>query len=105
MMKKDDERSMAIRLGSWTWILRCAKQLSQEEVAEKLGLTQETLDQIERGKETINIDLLDKVALLFGLEPKDLRILCTTKESVEKVLFRAARVFDALPGSKSPELN
>lgn len=90
------DRAISHRLGAYIYFLRCAKHLSQEKVAKELGLTQPALSKVERGKRTISVDLVDKVAHLFGLEPSVLVTLCTAELEPEKVLTRAAKVFGAV---------
>lgn len=44
-------------------------ELSQENVANELGITPEAYGKIERGKTKISIDRLTAICKIFGLEP------------------------------------
>ena len=50
--------------------MRC--KLSQEEVAEKLGIGSEAVSRIERGKVMPNIERLAELAMIFGCETAEL---------------------------------
>ena len=47
--------------------LRKARKLSQEELADAVGITRQTITSIEVGKYTASLPLADKIAKYFGL--------------------------------------
>ena len=51
--------------------LRKARKLSQEEVAEAVGTTRQTITSIEVGKYTASLPLAYKIARYFGLTIED----------------------------------
>jgi transcriptional regulator with XRE-family HTH domain len=52
--------------------LRMAKELSQQQLALRLGLRFEWVSQIELGKTNCTIDNLQRLAWAFSVEPADL---------------------------------
>lgn len=46
--------------------LRCSKQLSRREFAKKLGFSENTIYQYEKGKREPNLETLKKMAQFFG---------------------------------------
>lgn len=52
--------------------MRLAKGLTQEEVAEKLGISQEVVSQYETGKRSIKLDLAKRFAELYECNVDDL---------------------------------
>lgn len=53
-------------------MLRKVKQLSQQEMAEKLNLSPTGYSKIERGERRIDITRLEKIAEIFGMELTEL---------------------------------
>ena len=51
--------------------MRLAKGLTQEEVAEKLGISQEVVSQYETGKRSIKLDLAKRFAELYECNVDD----------------------------------
>ena len=51
--------------------LRKARKLSQEELAEAVGTTRQTITSIEVGKYTASLPLAHKIARYFGLTIED----------------------------------
>jgi len=47
-------------------LIRKALGLSQAEFAERLGISQEMVSQIEKGKKNISFDLVEKLRNVFG---------------------------------------
>lgn len=91
--------------------LRRAEGLSQEELAEKMGISSKYLSSIERGKENPTLDTLIKLANALKIEPseifnfshegkskKDLIAFITTllKTKDEEKLKLAARLIKAV---------
>ncbi len=52
--------------------LRKIRNLTQEQLADKIHRTIDTVSAIERGKSMPNFQTLEKLATIFQLEPKDL---------------------------------
>ncbi len=46
--------------------LRRKHELTQQELAKKIGTTQSVIARIEQGRENISVDRLDSIAHLFG---------------------------------------
>lgn len=48
------------------------RNLTQDQAAERIGITQATLSRIERGIHPYDQDFLEKTAFAYGCEPQDL---------------------------------
>jgi putative transcriptional regulator len=53
-------------------VLRATYDLTQEALAQKLGVTRQTIISIESGKYDPSLSLAFKIALLFGLRIEDI---------------------------------
>jgi len=60
------------KIGSSIRKIREIKGLKQETVAQKLGLTTNGYGKIERGESQINLDRLNQIAEVFGINPNDI---------------------------------
>jgi transcriptional regulator with XRE-family HTH domain len=60
------------KIGSSIRKIREIKGLKQETVALKLGLTTNGYGKIERGESQINLDRLNQIAEVFGINPNDI---------------------------------
>lgn len=65
LTKGDNMKFAADRLKA----LREAKEWSQEELGDRLGLSRVTISSLERNKYAPNIDLINRIAAVFGVEP------------------------------------
>ena len=52
--------------------LREKANLSQEDLAEKLGLSREFINRVENGKENFSLQTFLSLTVIFDVEPKDL---------------------------------
>lgn len=68
--KRGTEKNVA--LGNRIKRMREKADLSQEQLAGKVGLTQTTISLIETGKRGISIGTLQKIASALGTKTKDL---------------------------------
>ena len=59
-------------LGKRIRSLRRMADLSQEQLAEKAGLSYKYLGEVERGKANVTVDILEKVATALDVEMMDL---------------------------------
>jgi transcriptional regulator with XRE-family HTH domain len=59
-------------LGKRIRYLRRLDDLSQEDLAEKAGVSHKYLGEIERGKANLTIDIAEKIAKAFNIEMTDL---------------------------------
>ncbi|MAG68263.1 MAG: transcriptional regulator [Pseudomonadales bacterium] len=71
-MKEDAKAALARSIGQAISHRRSLAELTQEEVAEKLGLGNEAVSRLERGKATLSVVRLMELAELFGCEAADL---------------------------------
>jgi len=71
-MKEDEQAALARSIGQAIAHRRSLAELTQEEVAEKLGLGNEAVSRLERGKATLSVVRLMELAELFGCEAADL---------------------------------
>lgn len=71
-MKQDAKAALARSIGQAIAYRRSLAELTQEEVAEKLGLGNEAVSRLERGKATLSVVRLMELAELFGCEAADL---------------------------------
>lgn len=51
---------------------RTAKQIKQETLAKKVGLSKSEISRIENGKREIKVDMLREIALAIGIPPSSL---------------------------------
>lgn len=68
--------------------LREKSNLTQEQLAEKLGMQSKTLSKVETGKTFISSKLLNKLCLIFNVKEKyffDFSRIENPKEKVEKI--------------------
>ena len=66
----DDNNSAAALIRS----LRTDRNLSQKELAEQAGVSFSFVNQVERGKQTVRLDALNKLLLVFGYRMAPTRI-------------------------------
>jgi len=66
---------LAVRIGECIHIARRRQGLTQERLAELVGVTAHHISRIERGKESPSIHLIHKIATTFGLELNELLII------------------------------
>ncbi|WP_022964099.1 helix-turn-helix domain-containing protein [Halopseudomonas pelagia] len=71
-MKEDTQVALARSIGEVIAHRRSLAGLTQEEVAEKLGLGNEAVSRLERGKATLSVVRLLELAEVFGCEAADL---------------------------------
>jgi transcriptional regulator, XRE family len=55
-------------------VFRAIHDLTQEALAEKVGMTRQTINAVEKGKYNPSLDLAFKLAGLFGVKIEDLFI-------------------------------
>jgi len=60
------------QLGKHIQKIRQAKDITQEELAEKIGVTQTWITYIETGRNKPNLKMLEKIAKALGVKVKDL---------------------------------
>jgi len=66
-------------------VYRAMHNLTQEELAKKLGVTRQTIIAIERGKYDPSLELAFKIARFFGVKIEDIFIYDeSAEESTEK---------------------
>lgn len=65
-------RDLASALGINLRRLRREHALSQEAFAEKTGIHRTYVGGIERGQRNVTLELLERIALPFGIDPLDL---------------------------------
>jgi len=83
------------RLGRRIRSLRIGRDLSQEELAEKAGLSAKYLGEVERGIGNISIERLSGLAAVLGIPLTD--ILETEHElSLEELLVEITRILPSL---------
>jgi transcriptional regulator with XRE-family HTH domain len=71
-MPKTDSKQLAKLVGQAIARQRVRCMLSQEQVAEKLGIGSEAISRIERGIVMPNVERLVELAAIFGCETADL---------------------------------
>lgn len=71
-MSKSDSSQLAELVGQAIARQRARCELSQEQVAEKLGIGSEAVSRIERGVVMPNVERLVELASIFGCETADL---------------------------------
>ena len=65
------------KIGAKIAELRKSRKMTQEQLAEKIGVTVQYLGTMERGKANTTLNRLDKIAEVLGCSSYDL-IFCTT---------------------------
>ncbi|MBN1945749.1 MAG: helix-turn-helix transcriptional regulator [Bradymonadales bacterium] len=75
----------AAALGKLVAEIRSSKGLTQQELADRLGVAQSTISRIEKGQVTPNAYLLRQIASALGMEVGDL------SRMVDEVLERSSR--------------
>lgn len=60
------EESLRLQVAYQILELRRKHELTQQELAKKIGTTQSVIARIEQGRENISVDRLDTIAHLFG---------------------------------------
>jgi len=88
--------------------IREKKHLSQENVADDLGMTQASYGLIENGKRKLSYEKLQQIAIVFNCNVID--IITYPKEYVDKELFagtaeRISVTFEVSPDKKDILLN
>lgn len=78
-------KTLKIKLGLQIKTLRVANKLTQEKLAEKLNMERSNLARIELGKQFPNVENLEKLAKILGVEPKDLFGFGHIKEKEELI--------------------
>ncbi len=53
-------------------VARVGQRMPLREVASRAGISQATLSRIERGKQTLDVDMLVRIAAILGKEPREL---------------------------------
>ncbi|WP_049269379.1 helix-turn-helix domain-containing protein [Pseudomonas aeruginosa] len=71
-MPKNDSKHLAELVGRAIARQRVSSGLSQEQVAERLGIGSEAVSRIERGIVMPNVERLVELAAIFGCETADL---------------------------------
>ncbi|BAU72379.1 helix-turn-helix domain-containing protein [Metapseudomonas furukawaii] len=71
-MSKTDSKQLAEVVGQAIARQRVRRKLSQEQVAERLGVGSEAVSRIERGVVMPNVERLVELAAIFGCETADL---------------------------------
>ncbi len=84
-MANNDKQSVAMRLK----LLRTEEGLTQNEVAEKLGVTQQTYSKYEKGTSNVDSVVLTKICNLYGVTSDYvLGISPTSGENLETLIKR-----------------
>lgn len=65
--------------------LRKARKLSQEELADAVGTTRQTITSIEVGKYTASLPLAYKIAKFFGMTIEDVFDLSEFDEEIQSI--------------------
>ena len=79
-MSKTKSKQLAEFVGQAIARQRIRSKLSQEQVAEKLGIGSEAVSRIERGVVVPNIERLIELATVFGCETADLLTEGSTRQ-------------------------
>ncbi len=82
-VKKEKHDRLPTFLRQW----RKFKDLTQEEAAERVGVTQATLTRIERGVIPYNHDFLERLALAYGCDPEDLLSIDPLKPDPPRLIY------------------
>ncbi|MCC6809178.1 MAG: helix-turn-helix transcriptional regulator [Deltaproteobacteria bacterium] len=79
------------RLGRQVAGYRDAAKLTQEQLAEKVGVTVETISRLERGASTPSVERLEAVAIVLGIELRDLFTFESARDDRGEVLTQFVR--------------
>lgn len=88
------EEEMYRKIGRRLWELRKQRGFTQKQVAKYLGISQKQLARYEKGREKISIDILERLARLYGCDYKYL--LDDNESSSEQIAvnFGVYKIFD-----------
>lgn len=70
-------------LGNRIRTLRTAKQYTQEQIAEKIGISRQKYARIENGTNSITLDILSKIANILDVSVSDITKILDEVENVE----------------------
>lgn len=70
------------------------KKMTQQEVAERLDMEQGTISKIENRTYPINLDFLEKLAFVLGIEVADLLSVNPLKPNPPKLIYSKVRTAD-----------
>ena len=70
-------------LGSKIKALRISNDLTQEEVADSVGISRQKYARIENGQNNINLDILSKLSVLFNIKVSDITAVLDETPIVE----------------------
>lgn len=73
-------------IGSRVRLLRINKELSQENIADLIGMTQSAYSKIERGERQMSLVTLERIAIIFNLEFSRLIAYCKGTVSLSDVI-------------------
>jgi transcriptional regulator with XRE-family HTH domain len=93
-MQKTDTKELASVVGSAIARQRMACDLTQDQVAERLGIGSEAVSRIERGLVMPNIERLMQLADVFGCEASDLLMEASSRPEDQAV--RITRMLSGL---------
>ena len=62
-------------------LVRVFHRLNQSDLAEKLNISRSYLSEIESGKKTANLDLLDKYSIIFNIPPSSILMFSEKMEA------------------------
>lgn len=82
-------------------LMRVSKQLPQNEVARRVGISQAHLSNIESGHSTITLDKLFKLRDVLGCKLKDFFVDLDGEESSQENLFSLEELSTALLSMRS----
>ena len=83
-------------LGSRIKALRIAKNLTQEQVADQIGVSRQKYARIESGANSITLDILSKVAEVLGVTVGDITRVLDEIPVVGKESSSSKKIFDML---------
>lgn len=67
------------------------KKMTQQEVADRLDMQQGTISKIEKREYPINLDFLEKLAFVFGIDVADLLTVNPLKPDAPKLVYSQMR--------------
>src|SRR4051812_29886639 len=94
------ESSLVKRLGERVKVARNRLELTQEQVAERLGVPRSAVSDIESGKRELSAAEVVSLALLFGESVESLLDIAEPGHGNEEVMFRA----ESIPTSARAQL-
>lgn len=97
-MSKSDSKQLAEVVGQAIARQRTRCKLSQEQVAERLGIGSEAVSRIERGVVMPNVERLVELATIFNCETADL-----LTEGSSRPADQARRLHDLLSRLEAPD--